>query len=65
MNDLSLFVPTHLDGLVVPAAIRPDFDLPAGLRQMRKMLFAYLGYEGASGERRQDASQPDGLRVVA
>jgi AcrR family transcriptional regulator len=61
----SLFVSTYLDGLVVAAAIRPDFDLPAGLRQMRKMLFTHLGYEGASCARRKGAAQPDRLRVVA
>jgi AcrR family transcriptional regulator len=61
----SLFVSTHLDGLVVAAAIRPDFDLPAGLRQMRKVLFTHLGYEGPKFARRQSASQPARLRVVA
>jgi AcrR family transcriptional regulator len=61
----SLFVSTHLDGLVVAAAIRPDFDLPAGLRQMRKVLFTHLGYEGVRCARRPSASHPDELRVVA
>jgi AcrR family transcriptional regulator len=62
---ISLFVSTHLDGLVVAVAIRPDFDLPAGLRQMRKVLFTHLGYEGARRARRPGALHPGGLRVVA
>jgi TetR/AcrR family transcriptional regulator, upper aerobic nicotinate degradation pathway regulator len=61
----ALFISTHLDGLVVAAVIRSDFDLPAGLRQLRKVLFAYLGCAGTRFARRQNAAQPERLRVVA
>jgi AcrR family transcriptional regulator len=40
----SLFVSTHLDGLMVAAAIRPGYDLRAGFLQMRRILFAWLGH---------------------
>jgi|SRR4051794_5172414 AcrR family transcriptional regulator len=61
----ALFISTHLDGLIVAAAVRSDFDLSAGLRQLRKVLFAYLGYAGTRTARRQTAAQPARLRVVA
>jgi hypothetical protein len=53
----SLFVSTHLDGLMVAASIRPNYDLPAGFLQMRKILFASLGY------RRQAARRKSGVRA--
>jgi len=61
----SLFVSTHLDGLMVAAAVRPDYDLPAGLRQMRKILLAYLGYVGTAARPRKSGSRTGKLRVVA
>jgi TetR/AcrR family transcriptional regulator, upper aerobic nicotinate degradation pathway regulator len=48
----SLFVSTHLDGLIVAASIRPNYDLRAGFLQMRKIVFAWLGAApGKSGAR--------------
>src|SRR5215470_1282669 len=44
----SLFVSTHLDGLMVAASIRPGYDLRAGFLQMRKILFAWLGCDQLS-----------------
>jgi AcrR family transcriptional regulator len=61
----SLFVSTHLDGLMVAAAVRPDYNLAAGLRQLRKILFAYLGYDRTTAGRRRGRAQPGKLRVVA
>jgi TetR/AcrR family transcriptional regulator, upper aerobic nicotinate degradation pathway regulator len=60
----ALFVSTHLDGLVVAASIRPDYDLRAGLRHMRKVLFAWLGYNANRGSQRTSGS-PSELQVVA
>jgi AcrR family transcriptional regulator len=60
---LSLFVSTHLDGLVAGAAIRPDFDLRAGLRHMRTVLFTYLEYEQRG--RNRAAARPDRLQMAA
>jgi TetR/AcrR family transcriptional regulator, upper aerobic nicotinate degradation pathway regulator len=61
----ALFVSTHLDGLMFAATVHPDYDLAAGMRQLRKMLFAYLGYEGAVAGRRKGSSPTGKLRVVA
>lgn len=58
----SLFVSTHLDGLMVAASIRPAYDLRAGFLQMRKILFAWLGSDQLS--RRKSAPRSK-LRVVA
>lgn len=44
-EETALFVSTHLDGLMVATSIRPDYDLRAGLRHLRKMLFAWLAHE--------------------
>jgi AcrR family transcriptional regulator len=61
----ALFVSTHLDGLIVAAAVRPDYNLAAGLRQLRKILFSYLGYDRTAAGRRRGGTQPGKLRVVA
>ncbi len=58
----SLFVSTHLDGLMVAASIRPDYDLRAGFMQMRKILFAWLGCDQLS---RLKSGVRSKLRVVA
>jgi len=58
----SLFVSTHLDGLMVAASIRPGYDLRAGFLQMRKILFAWLGCEQVS---RLKPGARSKLRVVA
>jgi AcrR family transcriptional regulator len=59
----SLFVSTHLDGLTVATAIRPNYDLAAGLLQMRTILFDWLGYRGGAGTRRKGGTRAK-LRVV-
>jgi len=59
----SLFVSTHLDGLMVAASIRPNYDLAAGFLQMRKILFAWLSY-GRHAERRKSGVRTK-LRFVA
>jgi AcrR family transcriptional regulator len=58
----SLFVSTHLDGLMVAASIRPGYDLRAGFLQMRKILFAWLGCDQLS---RLKPGARSKLRVVA
>jgi AcrR family transcriptional regulator len=61
-NKTSLFVSTHLDGLMVAASVRPDYDLRAGFMQMRKILFAWLGGDQLS---RAKAGARSKLRAVA
>jgi AcrR family transcriptional regulator len=58
----SLFVSTHLDGLIVAASVRFEYDLRAGFLQMRKILFAWLGYSRGGARRKSDRTK---LRVVA
>ena len=58
----SLFVSTHLDGLIVAASVRFEYDLRAGFLQMRKILFAWLGYGRGAARRKSDRTK---LRVVA
>jgi AcrR family transcriptional regulator len=58
----SLFVSTHLDGLMVAASVRPGYDLRAGFLQMRKILFAWLGCDQLS---RLKSGARSKLRVVA
>lgn len=60
----ALFVSTHLDGLMVATSIRPDYDLRAGLRHMRKVLFAWLGYDANAASPRKSSAQ-DKVRIVA
>jgi TetR/AcrR family transcriptional regulator, upper aerobic nicotinate degradation pathway regulator len=48
VEQTALFVSTHLDGLMVAASVRVDYDLQSGFRHMRKVLFAWLGYSGAN-----------------
>ena len=57
---------TRIDGEAgVGYRLRPGYDLPAGLRQMRKILLAYLGYVGAAATRRKSGARAGKLRVVA
>ncbi|MFQ5936859.1 MAG: TetR/AcrR family transcriptional regulator [Acidiferrobacterales bacterium] len=42
-DSLALFVSTHLDGIMVAAMIRPDFDLKAAIADLRDLLWQYLG----------------------
>ena len=39
----SLFVSTHLDGLIVAASVRFEYDLRAGFLQMRKISLRLAG----------------------
>jgi AcrR family transcriptional regulator len=57
----SLFVSTHLDGLIVAASVRFEYDLRAGFLQMRKILFAWLGYGREAARRKSDRAK---LRVA-
>jgi AcrR family transcriptional regulator len=63
-EETALFVSTHLDGLMVAASIRPAYDLRAGLRHMRKVLFAWLGYDAAAGVQRKPSARGS-LQAVA
>jgi TetR/AcrR family transcriptional regulator, upper aerobic nicotinate degradation pathway regulator len=59
----SLFVSTHLDGLIVAASVRPGYDLGAGFLQLRNILFAWLGT--ARGATRRKSGVQAKLQVVA
>lgn len=63
-EETSLFVSTHLDGLMVAASIRPNYDLRAGLRHLREVLFAWLGYE-ADKQSRRKVNGRNKLKVVS
>jgi AcrR family transcriptional regulator len=63
-EETALFVSTHLDGLMAAASIRVDYDLRAGLRHMRKVLFAWIGYTAERGSRRNSAVR-NRLQAVA
>ena len=57
------FVSTHLDGLVVSSAIRPDIDIARSISHLERVLFDYLGAAGdavsmARAQRTQDAAPP-------
>jgi len=58
----SLFVSTHLDGLMVAASVRSAYDLRSGFLQMRKILFAWLVPNQFSRRKYVTRSK---LRVVA
>jgi AcrR family transcriptional regulator len=42
---MALFVSSHLDGVMVAAKIRPDFDLAQAVEDLREILFEKLGYD--------------------
>jgi AcrR family transcriptional regulator len=63
-SKMALFISTHLDGLTAAAAIRPDYDVAAGLRQMRKIVFGYLGHTKLARSRNGRA-RLSRLRVAA
>jgi AcrR family transcriptional regulator len=51
---LALFASSHLDGVMVAAKIRPDFDLAQAIEDLRDILFSNLGYDrGQSSHRRR------------
>ena len=41
---LALFVSTHLDGIMVAAMIREDFNLQTAMADLREILWLHLGY---------------------
>jgi AcrR family transcriptional regulator len=51
----ALFVSTHLDGVMVAAKIRPDFDLAHAVESLREILFDKLGYDRRREPRRPAA----------
>ena len=56
---VALFASIHLDGVMVAAKIRPDFDLPQAIEDLRSILFKNLGYDHGRSRRpvtRADAS---------
>jgi hypothetical protein len=48
---IALFVSSHLDGVMVAAKIRPDFDLARAVEDLREVLFGKLGYDPARSPR--------------
>ena len=42
---VALFASVHLDGVMVAAKIRPDFDLAQAIGNLRYILFSNLGYD--------------------
>jgi AcrR family transcriptional regulator len=48
---MALFVSSHLDGVMVAAKIRPDFDLARAVEDLRAVLFSKLGYDPAQSHR--------------
>jgi hypothetical protein len=66
---MALFVSSHLDGVMVAAKIRPDFDLAQAVGDLRELLFGKLGYDPRQARRRSAArtvaSTPtDGTRLA-
>jgi AcrR family transcriptional regulator len=62
---IALFASCHLDGVMVAAKIRPDFDLAQAIENLRNVLFSHLGYDrrksrrlGASAHACADADAP-------
>jgi AcrR family transcriptional regulator len=52
---MALFVSSHLDGVMVAAKIRPDFDLAQAVEDLRDVLFGRLGYQPGQPDRRPRA----------
>jgi AcrR family transcriptional regulator len=44
-RQMGLFASVHLDGVMVAAKIRPDFDLVQAIEDLRSILFSALGYD--------------------
>lgn len=43
-EDVARFASVHLDGIMVASMIRPDFDLPAAIADLRESVWLKLGY---------------------
>jgi AcrR family transcriptional regulator len=56
---MALFVSSHLDGVMVAAKIRPDFDLAQAVVDLREIVFEKLGYVPRQSQRRT-AARADG-----
>ena len=52
---LALFASSHLDGVMVAAKIRPNFDLAQAIEDLRDVLFNKLGYDPGRSHRRPTA----------
>ena len=52
---LALFASSHLDGVMVAAKIRPNFDLAQAIEDLRDVLFNKLGYDPGRPHRRPTA----------
>jgi AcrR family transcriptional regulator len=52
---LALFASSHLDGVMVAAKIRPNFDLAQAIEDLRDVLFRELGYGAGRSHRRPAA----------
>lgn len=52
---LALFASSHLDGVMVAAKIRPNFDLAQAIEDLRDVLFRELGYDPGRSHRRPAA----------
>jgi AcrR family transcriptional regulator len=48
---IALFASCHLDGVMVAAKIRPDFDLAQAIENLRNVLFSHLGYDRRKSRR--------------
>jgi AcrR family transcriptional regulator len=52
---LALFASSHLDGVMVAAKVRPNFDLAQAIEDLRDVLFRELGYDPGRLHRRPAA----------
>jgi AcrR family transcriptional regulator len=50
-REMALFASVHLDGVMVAAKIRPDFDLAQAIKDLRNILFNNLGYDHRKSSR--------------
>ncbi|MDH3690298.1 MAG: TetR/AcrR family transcriptional regulator [Gammaproteobacteria bacterium] len=55
---LALFVSTHLDGIMVAAMIRPNYDIEAAISELRQLLWKHLGVT-RSNKKRSTPAQSD------
>ena len=57
---LALFASSHLDGVMVAAKIRPNFDLAQAIEDLRDVLFNKLGYDpgGRTAVRPRERTHP-------
>ena len=56
---LALFASSHLDGVMVAAKIRPDFDLAQAIEDLRDILFSNLGYDHRQSSHRRLVAKAD------